>query len=481
MLKGCFIFSLKSSIKSEEVCAVIEQKLSSKNIKYTSFKIEDVGYTKDRIESLIKENLFLDFVNAVASYAVKLGQDDTFVICQGYNVDGDNSLFYSKLNEKLAMALSLPTLVISDNVDDGVVMSLSPYIDAVPSLANVADETIDVLLNWNSENISGVMTQLMMTERAKKDVKRIVLPEGNSPRIIAAAAEIKKLGFAHPVLLGNKQEIEKVASDLGLDVSGLEIICPLTCGLLEEYASEYYELRKHKGMTEEKAIELMKKVSFFGTMMVHKGFVDGMVSGAEHTTAETILPSLQFIKTKPGISTVSGAFLMCVKNRMYIFSDCGVTPKPTPSQISHIANSAVDFASVVGIDPKVALLSYSTGNSSSGDGVDDVKEALAIIKENYPEMLVDGPLQFDAAINEGVAKTKIPNSPVAGKANIFIFPDLNAGNNVYKAVQRTGEDVIAMGPILLGLKKPVNDLSRGSTVLDIINTVAITALQSQTN
>ena len=258
----------------------------------------------------------------------------------------------------------------------------------------------------------------------------------------------------------------------------IEIVDPKTDPNFEDYANTLYELRKAKGMTPEKAAQLMEDKTFFGTMMVYKGRADGMVSGATTTTADTIRPALQFVKTKPGIKTVSGVFLMSMADRVYLYGDCAVIPNPTTDQLCDVAVASAETARAFGLDPKVAMLSYSTGTSGSGPDVDAVREATEKVRAADPELAVEGPIQYDAAVVPAVAKTKLPNSPVAGHANVFVFPTLNAGNIGYKAVQRAS-GAIAIGPILQGLKKPVNDLSRGATVADIVNTVIITAIQAQ--
>jgi len=284
-------------------------------------------------------------------------------------------------------------------------------------------------------------------------------------------------GICELIILGEKETVTSRATELGLDISRAEIIDHLTDPRAEEFAARFAELRKKKGVTLEQARETMKDVSYFGTMLVHTGQADGMVSGASHTTAHTIRPSFQIIKTKPGTSVVSSIFLMAMRGRLWAFGDCAVNPNPTAEQIGEIAAVSAQTAAAFDIDPKVAILSYSTGTSGAGPDVDRAVAATAKAKELAPDTLIDGPLQFDAAVDPGVAAKKAPESPVAGKATVMIFPDLEAGNIGYKTAQRTG-GALAIGPILQGLNKPVNDLSRGATVPDIINTIAITAIQA---
>ncbi len=320
--------------------------------------------------------------------------------------------------------------------------------------------------------------QAELTDRARSDLRTIVLPETDDDRILLAADRILDRGLAHLILLGDQAVIGARAAELGLDLSRAKIQDPADPLLTEKFAREYTKLRAHKGVTIDQARETFRDLSYFGTMMIYFGLADGMVSGACHTTANTIRPSLEFIKTKPGVALVSGYFLMCLPDRVLVFADCAVTIDPTPGQLSDIALASAQTAVSFGIEPRVALLSYSTGRSGSGAAVDAVREATLLLQERAPELPVAGPIQFDAAIDPEVARVKAPDSPVAGRATVFVFPDLNTGNITYKAVQRTAH-TLALGPILQGLRKPVNDLSRGALVDDIVNTVAITAIQAQ--
>ncbi|KAB1503088.1 phosphate acetyltransferase [Corynebacterium sp. 320] len=316
---------------------------------------------------------------------------------------------------------------------------------------------------------------LILQARAKK--AHIVLPEGDDDRILLAAHQLLEDKVCQLTILGDPSQIAARAKELKLDLTGAHLTDPTKGSLLEEFAESFAELRKDKGVTLDEARETMKDISYFATMMVHKGMADGMVSGAAHTTAHTIKPSFQIIKTKPGASTVSSIFLMVMDGVLWAFGDCAVNPAPTSEQLAEIAIVSAETAAQFGIDPKVALLSYSTGTSGSGEAVDRVAAAVDMARDRAPELQLDGPLQFDAAVVESVGQSKMPGSDVAGKATVFVFPDLNAGNITYKAVQRTA-DALAVGPILQGLNKPVNDLSRGATVPDIVNTVAITAIQA---
>ncbi len=324
------------------------------------------------------------------------------------------------------------------------------------------------------------MFQYNLLQRAKKHKKHIVLPEGEDARILEAAIELKALDIVEITLLGNKEQIEKKAMTLGVDISNLAIINPAEAEHFEAYATTFYELRKHKGVNMDMARDSMHDVSYFGTMMVYQGHADGMVSGAVHTTQHTIRPALQFVKTKPGIGVVSSIFFMCLEDRVSVFGDCAINPNPTAEQLAEIAISSAASAEAFGITAKIAMLSYSSGSSGQGEDVERVRKATEIVKEKAPQLQIEGPIQYDAAVDPLVGKSKLPDSQVAGQASVLIFPDLNTGNNTYKAVQReTG--ALAIGPVLQGLNKPVNDLSRGCTVDDVFNTVVVTAIQAQGN
>ena len=341
---------------------------------------------------------------------------------------------------------------------------------------------VDRLLAAMQVHRSTVVTPLMfehqLMELARSNRRTIVLPESSDDRILSSAAILMRRGVANLILLGNPQAVKARASHLGLSLTGVEIVDPSDPVLVERFAVEYARLRAHKGVSVELAREKLKDLSYFGTMMVHLGMADGMVSGAVNTTANTIRPSLEFIKTKPGVAVVSGSFLMCMPDRVVVYADCAVNPDPSAEQLADIAISSAETAVAFGIEPRVAMLSYSTGSSGAGAEVDKVRAATGIVRERCPGLALEGPIQFDAAVDPVVAATKLPGSLVAGRATVFIFPDLNTGNNTYKAVQRSS-GAVAIGPVLQGLNKAVNDLSRGALVEDIVNTVAITAIQAQ--
>lgn len=329
---------------------------------------------------------------------------------------------------------------------------------------------------------SSVVTPLMfeygLIERARSNRKHIVLPEGDDDRILRAAATVLARGIADLTILGVEETIRTRATELGIDIEAARIVSPHDPELVKRFAVEYAKLRAHKGVTELAAADIVTDVSYFGTMMVHLGLADGMVSGAAHTTAHTIRPAFEIIKTSPGVDVVSSVFFMALADRVLVYGDCAVVPDPTATQLADIAISSSVTAKRFGIEPRVAMLSYSTGESGSGAEVEKVREATALVRERMPELLVEGPIQYDAAADVAVAKAKLPDSPVAGRATVFIFPDLNTGNNTYKAVQRSA-GAVAIGPVLQGLNKPINDLSRGALISDIVNTVAITAIQAQ--
>lgn len=329
---------------------------------------------------------------------------------------------------------------------------------------------------------STVVTPLMfeygLIERARADRRRIVLPEGGDDRILQAAATLLARDVADLTILGDEAAVRARAIELGADIAAADVISPNDPALVERFAAEYARLRAHKGITLAQAADTVTDVSYFGTMMVHLGLADGMVSGAAHTTAHTIRPSFEIIKTKPGVNVVSSVFLMALADRVLVYGDCAVIPDPTSEQLADIAISSAATARQFGIEPRVAMLSYSTGESGSGADVDKVRAATALVHERAPELPVEGPIQYDAAADAAVAKAKLPGSAVAGRATVFVFPDLNTGNNTYKAVQRSA-GAVAIGPVLQGLNKPINDLSRGALVDDIVNTVAITAIQAQ--
>ncbi|KHL05655.1 phosphate acetyltransferase [Sinomonas humi] len=314
--------------------------------------------------------------------------------------------------------------------------------------------------------------------RARADRRHIVLPEGADVRILRAAEILHRRDVCDLTLLGNVAQIHEIAGANGVSLSGIQIMDPVTSPLRERFAEEYARLRAHRGVDLQRALEAMLDVSYFGTMMVQLGIVDGMVSGAAHTTAHTIRPALEFVKTRSGVKIVSSVFFMLLPDRVLVYGDCAVNPEPDAEELADIAIASAETGAQFGVEPRVAMLSYSTGGSGAGATVDKVRRATELVRGRRPDLPVEGPIQYDAAVDVSIAAAKLPGSHVAGQATVFIFPDLNTGNNTYKAVQQSA-GAVAVGPVLQGLRKPVNDLSRGCTVEDIVNTVAITAVQAQ--
>ena len=354
----------------------------------------------------------------------------------------------------------------------------------IDTALELMDKYVDIadLIAQLSIPIPSVMTPQMFTyqllDRARSDRRRIVLPEGDDDRILKAAGRLLQRSVAELTILGDEPAVRARAAELGVDLSDAVVLNPKTSELCDQFAEQYAELRKRKGVTFEQAHEVIHDVSYFGTMLVHNDMVDGMVSGARHTTAHTVRPAFEIIKTLPDVATVSSIFLMCLADQVLAYGDCAIVPDPTSEQLADIAISSARTAAQFGIEPRVAMLSYSTGTSGTGADVDKVRAATELVRAREPSLLVEGPIQYDAAVEPSVAATKMPESKVAGRATVLIFPDLNTGNNTYKAVQRSA-GAIAIGPVLQGLNKPVNDLSRGALVEDIVNTVAITAIQAQ--
>ena len=362
-------------------------------------------------------------------------------------------------------------------------------------MTSASSRKIDAALALSADHLPGealldrlelargtVVTPLMFThdlfERARSDTRRIVLPEGTEPRVLRAAERVLRRQVADVVLLGPTDAVSAAAAAAGVDVSGATVLDPATDPFRDRAAEAYAELRAHRGMTQEAAWDLVVDVSYFGTLMVHLGEADGMVSGSVHTTAHTIRPAFEIIRTMPGVSVVSSVFFMLLPDRVLTYGDCAINPDPDAEQLADIAISSAGTAAAFGVEPRVAMLSYSTGTSGSGADVERVREATELVRARRPDLLVEGPLQYDAAVDPEVARTKAPDSEVAGRATVLVFPDLNTGNNTYKAVQRSA-GATAVGPVLQGLNKPVNDLSRGATVDDIATTIAVTAVQAQ--
>jgi phosphate acetyltransferase len=404
---------------------------------------------------LVPEQTILNLIEGldtiVPIIAVKTGTFKTVT-----HVATAKSRIYPENKEKIALAISM----------------FDKYVD-VKALEKK-------IILFRTSSITPRMFQYQIVKRAKEHKKHIVLPEGDDDRILQAADALIKQNVVSLTILGQQESVQAALQRLNItmDPEKVKIVNPATSDRYEEYVNTLYELRKNKNVSLEMARDLMLDVSYFGTMMVYKGEADGMVSGAVHTTQHTIRPALQFVKTKPGVSTVSSVFFMCLPNRVSVFGDCAVNPNPTAEQLADIAISSAETSKMFNIEPKIAMLSYSSGSSGEGADVEKVRKATELVRKKRPDLKVEGPIQYDAAVDPSVGKKKMPNSEVAGQASVLIFPDLNTGNNTYKAVQReTG--ALAIGPMLQGLNKPVNDLSRGCTLADVFNTVVITAIQAQ--
>jgi phosphate acetyltransferase len=404
--------------------------------------------------NLIPENSILKLIEGIQSTVPIISVDGgTFGISN--KIGAVKSKIYASNSKKIMLAL-----------------------DTFDTYINV-ERLNKILSKFSSDKLTPSMFQYNLLQRAKSCRKHIVLPEGNDERIMEAAARLQLLNIVDLTLLGDRREIQQKADQLGLqiDLEKINILNPEDSIHNEDFAKTLYEARKHKGLTETTAMDLTRDVSYYGTLMILNDLADGMVSGAVHTTMHTIKPALQIIKTKPGVNVVSSVFFMCLSDRVSVMGDCAVNPNPNAEELAEIAISSAQSAEAFGIKARVAMLSYSSGSSGKGEEVEKVRKATEIAKKLNPNLLIEGPIQYDAAVDMSVAKTKMPNSKVAGQASVLIFPDLNTGNNTYKAIQReTG--ALAIGPMLQGLNKPVNDLSRGCTVEDIFNTVLLSAIQA---
>lgn len=452
----------------------------------------------ERAISLLTTGKSDDWFDLLVGEAAKLPNKN--IVIQGIDPDADN-LLLSTQNAELATTFNARVVFVvaqsnsteaaqrvqnakhlfdNTGVSFGGVIADNPKVAELCKLpylgSTVQIDGVEQLIATETDRVSPAQFRFNMIEAARKANKRIVLPEGAEPRTVRAAAICHEKGIARCVLLASRPAVHAVAQELNINLpDSLEIIDPVS--IAEQYVAPMCELRKNKGLTEEQAREQLKDTVVLGTMMMAQNDVDGLVSGAVHTTANTIRPALQLIKTAPGASIVSSVFFMLLPGQTVVYGDCAVNPNPTAEQLAEIAIQSADSAQAFGIAPRIAMISYSTGTSGAGPDVETVAEATRLVREKRPDLAVDGPLQYDAAVVESVAKSKAPNSPVAGKANVFIFPDLNTGNCTYKAVQRNA-NVLSVGPMLQGLRKPVNDLSRGALVEDIVYTIALTAIQA---
>lgn len=428
-------------------------------------------FSEDEAKNMIIIDKKKELLKKIISEFNQISQNDNVAVISNPN--------FCFLDTDIARNLNLP-IVCTNELKSSIIKSQNKDDLYIINIKNIKDlsSKLDEYSKLHKNITTPLKFETQLYKMAKNANSTIVLPESDDERILKAACIILKSKAVNLILLGKNDEISANAQRLGLNLKDVKIIDPQNNEYLEEFANTLYGLRKAKGMKLEEAQKLVKDRTYFGTMLVYSGYASGMVSGASTTTAETIRPALQTIKMKPGVSTVSGAFLMCLENEVVVFADCAITPNPTEEQLAGIAISSAKTARDFGLDPKIAMLSYSTGESGSGEDVDFIKRATKLAKDSELKDSVDGPLQFDAAFDEIVAKKKMPNSKVAGKANVFVFPNLNCGNICYKAVQRTS-GAVAIGPILQGLKKPVNDLSRGCLIEDIVNTILITAIQAK--
>ena len=493
-MKGIFFIAGEAGTQKNDLIKNAKSFLEEKSLHVAVFTpvgdSAEALYSVQDAKHMIVEGKKDVLLEQVIKAYKKIESENDFVIVNGTDLNSRDTVVEFRLNKLMAKHLCLPVSLIM--CDDTAVLESADFItrilkqdhiDVIGLLTGIKglDYILNEALAKTTSKLSTKMFEANLSIQASSDKQRIVLPEGECDRVLKAAAEVARQKTADLVILGNPQKITERATELNISLADIRLIDYENADNFEDYAQTLCELRKAKGMTIEEARDLMKDGAYYGTMMVYKGDADGMVSGAEHTTANTIRPALQFVKTKAGVSVVSGAFLMCLNGALYVFADCAVTPNPTPEQLSEIAITTAATARQFGLDPRVAFLSYGTGDSGKGPSVDAVKEAVRLTKEKNVDFKLEGPIQFDAAIDPVVAKTKLPNSEVAGHANVFVFPDLNTGNCCYKAVQRAlGDECLAVGPVLQGLNKPVNDLSRGATVQDIINTIAFTAVQAQT-
>ncbi|WP_086241000.1 MULTISPECIES: phosphate acetyltransferase [Campylobacter] len=455
MLKSIYI--LKSDYENGEFRDVLSSKFSQG---VTILPISDDGefkvFTLNEAITLLNSGKENELIKAVMDKFSSIKAEFIIIIGSGDEL----------LDSLLARNLNAPFLLSNQTAYKAKLLGFKSL------------KSIDEIKNTQSNYITPLKFETLLYQKAAQKLKTVVLPESDDDRVLKACDILLNSGAISLILLGDENDINKRANELGLNLSKAKIINPANSELLEEFATTLYDLRKSKGMELEKAKELIKDGTYFGTMLVYKGLASAMVSGASTTTAQTIRPALQFIKTKPGVTSVSGSFIMCANGQIHFYADCAIMPNPTPKDLAGAAIATAATAREFGFEPKVAMLSYSTGDSGSGPSVDAIIEATKILKELDPSLDVEGPIQFDAAIDPVVAAKKLPNSKVAGNANVFIFPDLNCGNICYKAVQRTA-NALAIGPILQGLNKPINDLSRGCLVEDIVNTALISAIQGE--
>ncbi|MCQ2444454.1 MAG: phosphate acetyltransferase [Mailhella sp.] len=505
MARTLYVTALAADGSKAEACAALMQVIKAAAKAPVAFKAVPC---LDTARSLINAGKGNELVDSVLGAYKAAAADADFVLCEGTDFAGRNASFEVALNAGIVTNLGAPVVLALSGAGCSVaevtatvkayccqmkeqcVSVLGAFLTGMSAedeaAVNAAFEfpvsskgaDFAAILDACEAHITPRLFEFGLIEQAQKHPMRIVLPEGEEDRLINAAAILLQRKVAKIILLGDPAKIKARAAEMGVNVDDAEIINPVDSADFEDFSATYAELRAKKGVTIEQAREKMADATYYGTMMIYKEKADGMVSGAVNTTAHTVRPALEFIKTKPGASIVSSAFFVCLKDRVNTYGDCAVNLDPDAEQLATIAVTTAETAAAFGLEPRVAMLSYSTGNSGKGPSVDKVKEATRIAKEKAPELALSGPLQYDASVDPVTAKTKLPGDPVAGRASVFIVPDINTGTTLYKAVQRSA-NAIAIGPVLQGLRKPVNDLSRGCTVPDIVNTVAITAIQAQ--
>lgn len=453
-MKNLYIIS---DLNLEEAKAALALKFKNFGV----YKVELTDADKEHLKQGREKEVMTRLIDEFDAFSAKF-EASIAVGVAGFSV-------FEPLSLNLKIAKNLNTPIYDKNAVDLNIINKNSKL--------LISAEIDEILNAEQEILTPARFENTLLKHAIEANSSVVLPESEDPRVVKAAAILLEKGIKI-VLLGERAAIDALANELGVDVSKAEVINPLESELTAKFGEKIYELRKHKGMELDKALTLAKDRTYFATMLVQEGLVGAMVSGANTTTADTIRPALQIIKTDPKSPLVSGMFFMALEEEVLIYADCAITPNPDPDALAGIAISSYNTAKSFGISPRVAMLSYSTGESGTGASVDAVKAAAAKVRELAPEIAIAAPIQYDAAVNMAVASKKMPNNPVAGKANVFIFPDLNCGNIAYKAVQRSA-NALAIGPILQGLRKPVNDLSRGALVEDIVNTVIISAIQAK--
>jgi len=498
-MTNLYLMHLKNSESYTQSCVKLLENYSQTHKNITIFhpviKDDELTKSKEILKDLkLKENENLysftldkaldcfnkdphSFFNKILQDYENLKCKYDFILVVGFKEFG--ILSNLELNNKIVKNLNTPVIALVDQ--NNKTSALNYFNNILKGKNHIVDENLDFekIKNLKAYDfLTPYRFKFKLIAQSIKNQKTIVLPESDDERILKASAILLESKIVKLILLGDEKQIKENAKKLNLNLEGINIINPCNCDLSEEFSTLLYEARKAKGMSKEEAQKLAKDRTYFGTMLIHTNRADAMVSGASTTTAETIRPALQLIKTKEGVGSVSGIFFMGLEDQILAFADCAVNPNPNATELAASAYISAQSAKAFGLDPKIAMLSYSSGDSGKGESVELVKEALAIAKEKYPDLEIDGPLQFDAAYDAKTAAKKMPNSTVAGKATVYIFPDLDAANICYKAVQRTA-NALAIGPILQGLKKPVNDLSRGCLVDDIVDTVILSAIQAQ--